>query len=99
MYKGNDKIMEGINAEYTLSINDSVYKEALAQADAEGISLSSIIEGFLVKWTREKATDKKKANIKISEEVRSLTTRLPYPITDLDCDKLKDDYFKQKYKL
>ncbi len=88
-----------MNSNYSLYIDDSVLSRAQVYAQLKGISLSSIIESFLSKWTKEQSLEEKINKFPISNEVRSLAGRMKINANTVDLDLLRDDYLKEKYAL
>ena len=88
-----------MNGNYSLTIDDSVLHKALFYAEAKGVNLSSIIESFLSRWTREQTVKEKINNFPISQKVKSLAGRMKTDGNSLDWDVQKEMYFKEKYGL
>ncbi len=88
-----------MNSNYSLYIDDSVLNRAQVYAQLKGISLSSIVESFLSKWTKEQSLEAKINNFPISNKVRSLSGRMNANAEAIDFDLLKDEYLTEKYAL
>ena len=89
----------GVNTNYTLKIDGLVLERALTHAKAKGLNLSALIESFLTHWTNEQTLEEKIKNFHISEEVKSLAGRISINDNEADYDKIKYEYFKEKYEL
>ncbi len=88
-----------MNRNYSLHIDESVLSRAQLYAQSKGISLSSIIEAFLAKWTKEQSLEEKLNNFPISSKVKSLAGRMKTNADAIDFDQLRDEYLKEKSPL
>ena len=81
-----------MDTKLTLKLNEDIIEKAKEYAKAKKTSLSDLIENYL-----QKLTSDKKANMKITPLVKSLSGVISLP-KDYDDKKDYTDYLTNKYK-
>ena len=79
----------------TLKLDKSVIEQAKTYAKKNQISLSRLVENYLVSLIQKDKTDKDE--IEITPFVKSIATGVSIS-ADLDCKKEYGDYLIEKYK-
>ena len=81
-----------MNTKLTLSIDENVIASAKKYSQKKGVSLSSLVEEYLMAISRPSKRTKKHSIL----ELRGSLGKVP---KDFDYDEAKWEYFKEKYKL
>ncbi len=82
----------------TLNVDDKIVARAKRASAKRSVSLSSIVEEYLDKFSRNSLLVKnKKGEPSLLERIKKYT--YPVEITDEGIEKLKEDYIKEKYGL
>lgn len=82
----------------TLNIDDKVVARAKRVSAKRKVSLSSIVENYLEKFSRDSVSQiNKSKEASLLERIRKYTR--PIEISDEEIEKLKEDHFKEKYGL
>lgn len=82
----------------TLNIDDEIVERAKRVSARRKVSLSSIVENYLEKISSDSLTKKDKSKEpSLLERIQKYTH--PIEISDEEIEKLKEDYFKEKYGL
>ena len=86
-----------MDTKLTLKLDEDVIQQAKIYAASQNRSLSGLVEGYLKSLVSQNDSDRENAEIKISQFVKSMTSRTVIP-ADLD---LKEEYSKhliEKYR-
>ena len=82
----------------TLNIDDKIVARAKRVSARKKVSLSSVVENYLEKFSSDSSPEKNKSKEpSLLERIRKYTH--PVEISDKEIDKLKEDHFKKKYGL
>ena len=82
----------------TLNIDDKIVARAKRVSAKRKVSLSSMVENYLEKLSKDFLSEKNKnKQPSLLERIRKYTH--PVEISDKEIDKLKEDHFKKKYGL
>lgn len=82
----------------TLNIDDKIIARAKRVSAKRKVSLSSIVENYLEKFSRDSVSQiNKSKEASLLERIRKYTH--PIEISDEEIEKLKEDHFKEKYGL
>ena len=82
----------------TLNIDDKVIARAKRVSAKRKVSLSSMVENYLEKLSKDFLSEKNKnKEPSLLERIRKYTH--PVEISDEELEKLKEDHFKEKYGL
>lgn len=80
-----------MNTKLTLSLEKTVIEKAKSYAKETGRSLSDLVENYF-----ENLTSKSKNEENIHPKVKKLIGRIKLP-DDFDEEKVKEEYFREKY--
>ena len=82
----------------TLNIDDKIVARAKRVSAKRKVSLSSMVETYLEKLSKDSLPEKNKnKEPSLLERIRKYTH--PIEISDEEIEKLKEDHFKEKYGL
>ena len=82
----------------TLNIDDKIVARAKRVSARKKVSLSSVVENYLEKFSSDSSPEKNKSKEpSLLERIRKYTH--PVDISDEEIEKLKEDHFKEKYGL
>lgn len=82
----------------TLNIDDKIIARAKRVSAKRNVSLSSIVENYLEKFSRDSVSQiNKSKEASLLERIRKYTH--PIEISNEEIEKLKEDHFKEKYGL
>lgn len=82
----------------TLNIDDKIIARAKRVSAKRKVSLSSIVENYLEKFSRDSVSQiNKSKEASLLERIRKYTH--PIEISNEEIEKLKEDHFKEKYGL
>ena len=87
-----------MKAKLTLNVDDKIVARAKRVSAKRKVSLSSVVEDYLEKYSSS-ATPRKSKNTEPSllERIRKFTH--PVEITDMEIDKRIEEHMKEKYGL
>ena len=84
-----------------VAINPNIYEPAQIYAERRGLSLTKVIEDYLVELVtsaKEQKQEKKPRTIQITPIVARLKTGHSWNIKDEELDKIRYEYLMEKYK-
>jgi hypothetical protein len=82
----------------TLNIDDKIIERAKRESAKRSISLSSIVEDYLERFSNQSAVRKsKKSEPSLLERIRKYTHAIEK--SDEEIEKMKEEYMKEKYGL
>lgn len=82
----------------TLNIDDKIVARAKRVSAKRKASLSSVVEDYLEKYSRNSLPQKRKINEpSLLERIRKFTH--PIEISDEEIEKLKEEHMREKYGL
>ena len=82
----------------TLNIDDKIIERAKRESAKRSISLSSIVEDYLERFSNQSAVRKsKKSEPSLLERIRKYTHAIEK--SDEEIEKMKEEYMKEQYGL